>query len=157
MGGFLRIGAVLTATLILSGCPPPEPAGWQPAFDASDAGWVLNAWASSPDNIYAVGGEPTDGVIHHYDGATWQDVTPDDWGEVMVNEISVSPHDPGTAYAAVSRYKFNDFTPMAYVTHDYGQSWEGITDGFAENAWVHVVREDPRRPGLLYAGTETGL
>jgi hypothetical protein len=75
----------------------------------------------------------------------------------MVNEITVSPHDPATAYAAVSRYKVNDFTPLAYVTHDYGQSWDRITNGFDDDAWVHVVREDPKRAGLLYAGTETGM
>lgn len=90
-------------------------------------------------------------------GATWQDVTPNDWGEVMVNEIALSPHDPAVAYAAINRYKFNDFTPMAFVTRDYGESWDEISDGFADEAWVHVVREDPRTPGLLYAGTETGI
>ena len=100
-----------------------------------------------------------DGLVHltRDAGATWHDVTPDAWGEVMVNEIAVSPHDPAVAYAAINRYKFNDFTPMAYVTRDYGENWEEISDGFADEAWVHVVREDPRTPGLLYAGTETGI
>lgn len=99
-----------------------------------------------------------DGLVHvtRDGGATWTDVT-GDWGEAMVNAVHVSPHDPATAYLAVSRYKFNDFTPMAYVTRDWGQSWRQITDGIDDEAWVHVVREDPVQPGLLYAGTETGI
>ena len=99
-----------------------------------------------------------DGLVHvtRDGGATWQDVT-GDWGEAMVNAVHVSPHDPATAYIAVSRYKFNDFTPMAYVTYDWGGSWQEITDGIDDEAWVHVVREDPVQPGLLYAGTETGI
>lgn len=89
-------------------------------------------------------------------GEIWEDVT-GGWGEAMVNAIHPSPHDEATAYVAVTRYKLNDFTPMAYVTRDWGASWEEITDGFADEAWVHVVREDPVRPDLLYAGTETGI
>jgi photosystem II stability/assembly factor-like uncharacterized protein len=120
---------------------------------------TIYAFAESPHEEGVLWTGSDDGLVHltRDGGATWQNVTPDEWGEVMVNEIAVSPHDPATAYAAVNRYKFNDFTPMAYVTYDFGESWEAITDGFAEEAWVHVVREDPRTPGLLYAGTETGI
>jgi hypothetical protein len=75
----------------------------------------------------------------------------------MINSIEVSPHDPARAYVVVSRYKFNDFTPLVYRTTDYGDSWEQVTDGFAADSWVRVVREDPVREGLLYAGTELGM
>jgi photosystem II stability/assembly factor-like uncharacterized protein len=99
-----------------------------------------------------------DGLVHvtRDGGASWNDVTPDDVGEAMVNAIDVSPHDPATAYIAVTAYKFNDFTPHLYRTDDYGRSWKHLTRGIAEEAFVRVVREDPVRPGLLYAGTEAG-
>jgi photosystem II stability/assembly factor-like uncharacterized protein len=120
---------------------------------------TIYAMAESPHDANTIWTGSDDGLVHvtRDGGATWNDVTPNGWGEVMVNEISISPHDPATAYAAVNRYKFNDFTPMAFVTRDYGESWDAISDGFEDEAWVHVVREDPRRPGLLYAGTETGI
>ncbi len=120
---------------------------------------TIYAFTESPHEQGTIWTGSDDGLVYltRDDGASWENVTPDEWGEVMVNEISVSPHDPATAYAAINRYKFNDFTPMAFVTHDYGQSWDEISNGFGEDAWVHVVREDPRRAGLLYAGTELGM
>ena len=120
---------------------------------------TIYAFTESPHEEGTIWTGSDDGLVHvtRDAGASWTDVTPDDWGEVMINEIAVSPHDPATAYAAVNNYKFNDFTPTAYVTRDYGASWDEISEGFAEDAWVHVVREDPRRPGLLYAGTELGM
>ena len=90
-------------------------------------------------------------------GATWTDVTPNGLPEGLVNAVSVSPHDPATAYVAFNRYKFNDFTPRAFKTTSYGRNWTEIGDGFSDEAWVHVVREDPVRRNLLYAGTETGM
>ena len=100
-----------------------------------------------------------DGRVHvsRDDGATWTDVTPRGLPEAQINAIDPSPHDPARAYIAVTRYKVDDFTPMAYRTDDYGASWTPIVDGFAEEHWVRVVREDPTTPGLLYAGTEQGL
>ncbi|MFQ5982440.1 MAG: WD40/YVTN/BNR-like repeat-containing protein, partial [Woeseiaceae bacterium] len=89
-------------------------------------------------------------------GGNWQDVTPRRMPEAQVNTIEISPHDPATAYIAVTRYKFNDFTPMIYKTDDYGQSWTSGVRGIDDEAFVRVVREDPERKGLLYAGTESG-
>jgi photosystem II stability/assembly factor-like uncharacterized protein len=92
------------------------------------------------------------------DGATWTNVTPDlDLPPGQVNAIEVSPHDPATAWVAYTAYKYNDFTPYALVTTDYGASWEIRTTGIPDEAWVKVVRQDPVRPGLLYLGTETGI
>jgi photosystem II stability/assembly factor-like uncharacterized protein len=99
-----------------------------------------------------------DGLVHltRDGGATWTDVTPEDLPEGLVNAVEPSPHDPATAYIAFSRYKFDDFTPHAFKTDDYGESWAPIAEGFGADHWVRVVREDPVRRGLLYAGTEGG-
>jgi hypothetical protein len=100
-----------------------------------------------------------DGLVHvtRDGGATWTDVTPEDLPEGLVNTVDPSPHDPAKAYIAFSRYKTDDFTPYAYKTEDYGESWTPIGEGFGYEHWVRVVREDPVRPGLLYAGTEQGM
>ncbi len=100
-----------------------------------------------------------DGLVHlsRDDGAHWSDVTPHDlppWSRV--SQIDPSPHDPGTAYLAANRYQLDDYRPYAYVTHDYGRSWRRISAGLPAMAFVRVVREDPVRRGLLYAGTELG-
>lgn len=100
-----------------------------------------------------------DGLVHltRDGGETWQNVTPRGMPEAQVNAIDVSPHDPATAYIAVTRYKFADLTPMIYRTDDFGKSWRRIVKGIAHDAFVRVVREDPVRRGLLYAGTEAGV
>lgn len=90
-------------------------------------------------------------------GKTWNNVTPGDMKEGLVNRIDVSPHDPGTAYVAYTRYKFNDFEPHVYVTKDYGKTWVQKNAGIDKEAHIRVVIEDPVRKNLLYAGTETGF
>ncbi len=90
-------------------------------------------------------------------GKTWMNVTPTDMKEGLVNRIDVSPHDPGTAYVAYTRYKFNDFEPYVYITKDYGKTWVQKNKGIDKEAHVRVVIEDPVRKDLLYAGTETGF
>ena len=91
------------------------------------------------------------------EGQAWREITPPNLGEQLINAIEVSPHDAGTAYLAVTNYKFNDFTPSAYKTTDYGKTWTAINEGFGSEAFVRVIREDPKRKDLLYAGTERGL
>jgi hypothetical protein len=100
-----------------------------------------------------------DGLVHltRDGGETWSDVTPDGLPEGLVNTVEPSPHDPAKAYFAFSRYKFDDFTPYAYRTDDFGETWTPINAGFGDEHWVRVVREDPFREGLLYAGTEQGV
>ncbi len=101
-----------------------------------------------------------DGLVHitRDGGENWSNVTPPGLPESIINSIEVSPHDPGTAYIAVMRYKFNDLTPHIYKTADYGASWTRINNGIeGAQTFVRVVREDPKVKGLLYAGTETGL
>jgi len=91
------------------------------------------------------------------DGATWTNVTPSGMKESLVSTIEASPFDDATAYAAVNRYKHGDDAPYIYKTNNHGASWTLITAGLPQGAFVRVVREDPFRKGLLYAGTERGL
>ncbi len=100
-----------------------------------------------------------DGLIHisRDNGETWNDVTPRGLPESLISILDASQHDPGTAYFAATRYKFGDFQPMIYRTTNYGRSWDKITDGIPDMDFTRVVREDPNKAGLLYAGTETGV
>ncbi len=94
-------------------------------------------------------------------GQTWKQVTPPELGPYgRVQNIEVSPHNPAKAYAAILRYQLGDFAPYAFKTENYGESWERITtgsNGIPADHPVRVVREDPDREGLLYAGTEFGM
>ena len=90
-------------------------------------------------------------------GANWANVTPPNLGESLVNSIDVSPHNPAVAYAAITKYKFNDMSPMIYQTADYGKTWRKIINGIDSKHMIRVVREDERVEGLLYAGSESGL
>ncbi len=90
-------------------------------------------------------------------GKTWTNVTPKGLAECLVNAIEVSPHDPGTAYIATTRYKFNDYAPGLYKTTDYGRTWTNISKGIPTGAFTRVVREDTKVKNLLFAGTETGM
>ncbi|MDE2053043.1 MAG: glycosyl hydrolase, partial [Gammaproteobacteria bacterium] len=100
-----------------------------------------------------------DGLVHltRDDGAHWEDVTPRGMRAAEVESIEPSPHDPARAYLAVTRYKLGDFAPMIYRTDDYGRTWRSIVSGLPPKVFARVVREDPARAGLLYAGTESGL
>ena len=90
-------------------------------------------------------------------GRSWLNVSPPDLPEwTTVTSIDVSAHRPGTVYVAGERHRVSDRTPYLYKTKDYGKTWQRITGGIRENDFSWVVREDPVRPGLLYAGTETG-
>jgi hypothetical protein len=91
-------------------------------------------------------------------GKTWQNVSPKDFKEwTTVAAIEVSPHAAGTVYLAAHRYKVSDWTPYFYKTTDYGSTWTAITAGIREGDFARTIREDPVRPGLLYAGTDSGV
>ncbi|HEX8141552.1 MAG TPA: hypothetical protein VF553_03090 [Pyrinomonadaceae bacterium] len=101
-----------------------------------------------------------DGLVHvtRDGGKNWENVTPQGMPEwIQINSIEASPIDPATAYLAATMYKLDDFRPYLYKTSDYGKTWRKITSGIPDNAFTRVIREDPNRRGLLYAGTETGL
>ncbi len=121
---------------------------------------TIFAFAESPlqQGLFWAGSD--DGLIHvsRDGGASWQNVTPSDLPEwSLISIIEPSPHEPGAAYVAANRYKHDDFRPYLYKTNDYGATWTKITDNIAENDFARVIREDPERRGLLFAGTETGV
>ena len=91
-------------------------------------------------------------------GKTWKNVTPPQltsWSKVSI--LEASHFEAGTAYAAVNRFRLDDLKPHIYRTRDFGASWREIIAGLPDNAPVNVVREDPARKGLLYAGSETSV
>jgi len=101
-----------------------------------------------------------DGLIHMTtdDGKTWQNVTPPaltPWSRVTTVEASHT--DFNEAYATVDRHQLEDFEPHIYRTRDSGKTWQTITNGLPPGVYAHVVKEDPRRRGLLFAGTERGI
>jgi hypothetical protein len=101
-----------------------------------------------------------DGLVHitRDGGQHWQNVTPKDmpeWGTVSM--IEASPRQAGTAYMAVERHKLDDFAPYIFKTTDFGRSWTKLVNGIPGDDYVHAVRVDPRRPSLLFAGTEKGM
>ncbi len=110
-----------------------------------------------PDVLWA---GTDDGLVHitKDGGKNWQNITPKElpkWS--LISMIELSTFDPATAYLAVDRHELDDFQPYIYKTEDFGKTWKRITSGMPEDAFVRVVREDPKRQGLLYAGTETGV
>jgi photosystem II stability/assembly factor-like uncharacterized protein len=109
-------------------------------------------WAGSDDGLVHLS---RDGGLH------WLNVTPKSMPDLAtVNTVEPSPHDPARAFLAVFRYMLDDYHPYIYRTTDFGHSWTLLTDGnngIPADQPVRVVREDPVRKGLLYAGTEYGV
>lgn len=109
-------------------------------------------WAGSDDGLVHVSRDA---------GKTWSNVTPAEMPKFgTVNMIDLSPHDPGRVHIAVHKYRENDFAPYIFQTNDYGKTWKRLTtgtNGIPTGHFVRVVREDPVRRGLLYAGTEYGM
>jgi photosystem II stability/assembly factor-like uncharacterized protein len=106
-------------------------------------------WAGTDDGLVQI---TRDGGQH------WENVTPKampEWGTVSM--IEASSRDAGTAYLAVERHKSDDFAPYVFKTTDFGKSWTKLVAGLPANDYVHAVRIDPRRAGLLFAGTEQGV
>lgn len=106
-------------------------------------------WAGSDDGLLHV---TRDG------GASWTDITPPDMPDFgRVSIIDASAHDAATAYVAVKRPLLGDMSPYIYRTNDYGRTWTKIVNGLRADDYVHSVRADPQRQGLLYAGTQHGF
>ncbi len=101
-----------------------------------------------------------DGLIQltQDDGKTWTNITPKDlpeWSRISL--IEASPFDAGTAYVEVDRHQFDDLHPYIYKTTDYGKTWTKVGQGIPDTTFVRAVREDPKKRGLLFAGTENGV
>jgi photosystem II stability/assembly factor-like uncharacterized protein len=126
---------------------------------------TIFALAESPVAKGVIWAGSDDGLVHvtrdgHAAKPNWENVTKNipglpEWAQI--NSIEASPHDAATAYFAATLYKADDFRPYLYKTGDYGKTWKKITTGIPDNAFTRVIREDPNRRGLLYAGTETGI
>ena len=106
-------------------------------------------WAASDDGLIHVS---KDG------GINWENVTPENSPKyLMWNSVEPDPFIKGGLYAAGTLYKTGDYRPYLYKTKDYGNTWEKIVDGIPENHFTRVLRADPNKEGLLYAGTESGM
>jgi photosystem II stability/assembly factor-like uncharacterized protein len=123
---------------------------------------TIFAFAESPIEKGLLWAGSDDGLIHvsRDNGKNWQNVTPKakimpEW--MLISIIEPSHYDPATLYVAGTRYKFDDPRPYLFVTNDFGKTWKKITRGIPENDFTRVIREDPNRKGLLYAGTETSV
>jgi hypothetical protein len=122
---------------------------------------VIYAFDESPAQQGVFYAGSNDGKVHvsRDDGGTWTDVTANlpDWPiDGVVRGIDASKWDPGKAYLAVEAHQVGDFTPYAYRTEDYGQSWTKITEGLDDHvlSFTRSIQEDPVREGLLFLGTE---
>ena len=121
---------------------------------------VIYTIAPSPLRAQTVWVGTDDGYVHVTtdDGRTWNNVTPPAltaWSKVVMMEAS--HFDVNSAYAAVDRHRLEDNEPYVYRTRDGGQSWQAITKGLPAGVYMQTVKEDPKRRGLLYAGTELGV
>ncbi len=121
---------------------------------------TIFAVAESPVEGGVIWAGSDDGLLHltRDGGENWENVNPPelpDWA--LISIIEASPHDAATAYVAATRYKSHDNKPYLFKTSDYGKTWTTIVNGIPEDDFTRVIREDPQRRGLLFAGTETGI
>jgi photosystem II stability/assembly factor-like uncharacterized protein len=121
---------------------------------------VIYAVAPSPLDVNLIWAGTDDGLIHRTSdgGANWTEVTPKQlkpWQKISI--LDAGHFDKNTAYAAINTLRLDDLRPHIYRTHDAGTNWTEITNGIPENENTDVVREDPERKGLLFAGTERAV
>ncbi len=118
------------------------------------------ALAPSWQDVNTIWAGSDDGLVHvtRDNGKSWQNITPPDMPKnTRVSIIEASHFNPAVAYVAAKRYQMDDRAPYLWKTDDYGKSWKKIIAGIRADDYVHVLREDIKRPGLLYAGTEHGF
>lgn len=121
---------------------------------------AISALAPSPAKAGVIWAGTNDGLVQvtRDGGRRWTRSIPPGLGDLdTIAMIAASPRDPAAAYVVVDRYEFGDYHPYIFRTRDFGQSWQTITQGIPAGDIVRVVRVDPRRAGLLYAGTENGV
>ncbi|MCL4543779.1 MAG: glycosyl hydrolase [Chloroflexi bacterium] len=126
----------------------------------AEAYCTIFAFVESPHQPGLFWAGTDDGLVHlsQDGGKTWIEITPPSLPEwSLISMIEPSPFDAASAYIAATRYKHDDCRPYLFKTMDYGRSWQRITSGIPAYDFTRVIRADPVRRGLLYAGTETGL
>ena len=141
------------------GVPPNLDAAAAADTDGGRKRGVIYTIAPSPLSAPTVWVGTDDGLLYltQDDGQTWQNVTPSDlssWSRVTM--LEASHFDASTAYASVDRHQLGDFEPHVYRTRDLGKTWQKVAAGLPAGVYVHCVKEDPARRGLLFAGTERG-
>ncbi|HUK18952.1 MAG TPA: hypothetical protein VLW65_21175 [Bryobacteraceae bacterium] len=150
-----------TAELPAAGVGPTRPrAQEQQETIAPNNRAAINTFAISPVAAGTIWAGTNNGLIQltKDNGGTWQNVSPAGLGALtQISMLEASHSDGGAAYAAVDRHEENDFRPHIYRTRDAGKSWQETVAGIPDGAFVRVVREDPARKGLLYAGTESAV
>ncbi|MGB8776327.1 MAG: hypothetical protein WCC78_19490, partial [Terriglobales bacterium] len=139
-----------------------QPSGGQVTIDDTGTEYYDTVFSIAPSPLSKglIWAGTDDGLIQitRDEGQHWTNVTPKDlpeWSRISL--IEASPHDAATAYVAVDRHQLDDLAPYIYKTTDYGATWTRITTGIPDGSFVRAVREDPRKKGLLYAGTERGV
>lgn len=118
-------------------------------FSIAEGGDPREVWVGTDDGLVQL---TSDGGEH------WRNITPPTMPEwATVDMVTTDPIHPGAAFVAADRHRLDDFHPYAFKTADYGRTWTSIVTGISSDAYVHVIRADPAKAGLLYAGTEKGV
>ena len=132
----------------------------------AEAYGTIFAFKESPHEKGVMYAGSDDGLmfISKDDGKNWDQITPPEdvlpnpaANPARISVIDVSPHKAGTVYVAANRYQHDDPAPYLLKSDDYGQTWTRITNGIAGDDYTRTIREDVTVPGILYAGTETGV
>ena len=134
---------------------------WLPEYFGQEVFSTIHRLEESPHKQGVLWAGSDDGRVHltRNGGTSWKEVTPPDLPELSaIYEIEVSPHDPGTVYLAITRYrKADDYKPYLLKTSDYGKSWKRLDGSFPQDEITRTIREDTERKGMLFVGTETGI
>jgi photosystem II stability/assembly factor-like uncharacterized protein len=123
---------------------------------------TISALAESPRQKDLLWAGSDDGLVHisKDGGKTWSNVSArieglPEWGTVKC--IEASPHDAGTAYVVVDAHMLDDMRPYLFKTVDFGQTWHSLAGSLPEHVHLHAIREDPKKKGMLYLGSERGV
>ena len=121
---------------------------------------VIYSLAPSPKDVNLIWAGTDDGLVHvtRDGGKNWKNVSPSEltpWSKI--SQIDAGHFDAQTAYVSVNRFRLDDLHAYIYRTHDGGKTWKKITNGIPDDAAVNAIREDPKRPGMLFASTERAM
>ena len=152
--------SILSPDLTRNDPSTEEPSGGPVDYDQTGAETFpdISSLAVSPLDGKVLWAGSADGLVHvtNDHGAHWTAVTPPQLPQwAQISSIEPSHTDKGTAYLSASRYMWDDYHPYVYQTTDYGAHWTALTGGLPDDQYVFAVRQDPREPRLLFAGTRS--